>query len=585
MDSSNLRQEFLDFFDKKGHKIVPSSSLVPNDPTVLFTTSGMQQFKPYYLEGNSPFGKKTASCQKCLRTSDIDDVGDESHLTFFEMLGNFSFDDYFKEETVELALEFLLKVCELSMDKMWFTYFIGDSDAPEDIESKKILINSNIPEEKIVALGREDNFWGPTGIEGPCGTTIDIYYELADTACVKKDKCLPGCGCERFVEIWSLVFNGYYQDKDKQLFPIEEKGGKRGIDTGLGLERLSAVCQNKTNIFETDLFEPLIQIIDNGKSSKEARIIADHIKGACFLISEGIMPSKIDKGYILRRLLRKAIRCKKILGAEDDLLINLAKKTIELYKDIYPELDSKQVDILTVIQKEEEEFSKALDRGLIQFEKLLTQKGKQEKITGKEAFNLFETYGFPLELIEELAKEKGFSIDIEGFGKALGEHQEVSRAGAEKKFGGIGNQASPEAVKLHTATHLLHSALREVLGDKVQQMGSDITTERLRFDFSFERKLSHEEVRKVSDLVNQKIKEDLIVEKEEMSLKEALESKALSFFKEKYPENVSVYSINSFSKEICAGPHIQHTGELSNFKIIKQESVGSGVRRIKAILD
>jgi len=586
MNSLNLRQEFLDFFEKKGHKIVPSFSLIPSDPSVLFTTSGMQQFKPYYLKGDSPYGRKAASFQKCLRTSDIEDVGDESHLTFFEMLGNFSFDDYFKEETVKLALEFFLEKCKLPMNKMWFSYFKGDSQAPEDIKSKEILINNNVPEQRIIAMGRKDNFWGPTGTEGPCGPTIDIYFELRNKPCEKGEKCLLGCECGRFVELWSLVFNEYYQDSNKDIFSIEKKGGKKGVDTGLGLERLAAASQGKETIFETDLFQPLINIIGKDKSSKESRIIADHIKGACFLISEGVMPSKIDKGYVLRRLLRKAIRCKKVLQGSENLLTDLAKKVIELYKNIYPELLSKQVEILTVIQKEEEDFSKALDRGLVQFEKLLANKGEKTTITGEEAFNLFETYGFPLELTQELAQEKGFLVDEEGFRNALDKHQEISRAGAEKKFGGLGKEAeSEEAIKLHTATHLLHSALRKILTEDVKQMGSDITSERLRFDFSFDRKLFDKEIKEIEDLINEKIRENLEVRREEMPLKEALESGALSFFKEKYPERVSVYSINDFSKEVCAGPHVHRTGELGKFKIIKQESIGSGIRRIKAKLN
>jgi|AntAceMinimDraft_18_1070375.scaffolds.fasta_scaffold04313_5 alanyl-tRNA synthetase len=586
MDSFNLRQEFLDFFEKKGHKIVPAYSLIPSDASVLFTTSGMQQFKPYYLKGESLFGKKVANCQKCLRTSDINDVGDKSHLTFFEMLGNFSFDDYFREETVKLALEFLLEVCSLSIDRMWFSYFKGDSQAPEDIKSKKVLLSNNILEKRIIAMGRKDNFWGPTGEEGPCGPTIDIYYDLTSIPCKKEEQCSLDCECGRFVELWSLVFNEYYQDSAKKIFSIEEKGGKKGIDTGLGLVRLAAASQGKKTIFETDLFQPLIDIIDRDKNSKESRIIADHIKASCFLISEGIIPSKVDKGYILRRLLRKAIRCKRILQGGNNLLTDLAKKVIELYKDIYPELKSKQEEILTIIQKEEEDFSKALDRGLIQFEKLLKEQQSEKIISGKNAFILFETYGFPLELTEELAQERGFLVDKEGFNNALNEHQKISRAGAEKKFGGIGKEAEEkEAINLHTATHLLHSALRKILGDSARQMGSDINRERLRFDFSFDRKLTDEEIERIEHLVNEKIKADLVIEKENMLLKDALESGAMSFFKEKYPERVSVYSIDDFSKEICAGPHAKHTSELGNFKIIKQESVGSGIRRIKAILN
>jgi len=580
MDSSFLRQEFLDFFEKKGHKVVPSFSLVPSDTSVLFTTSGMQQFKPYYLEEKSPYGKKVVSYQKCLRTSDIDDVGDDSHLTFFEMLGNFSFDDYFKEGTVKLALEFFLNVCKLPMDKMWFSYFKGDSLAPEDLESKEILINNNISEQRIIAMGREDNFWGPTGTEGPCGPTIDIYFELKDKPCEKGKNCLLDCKCGRFVELWSLVFNEYYQDKNKKIFPIEDRGGKKGVDTGLGLERLVAASQGKETIFETDLFEPLINIIGHDKKTKETRIIVDHIKGVCFLISAGIVPSKVDKGYILRRLLRRAIRCKKVLQGDEHLLTDLAKKIIEIYKDIYPELDNKREDILTVIKKEEKVFSSSLETGRKEYNKLT-------ELTGKAIFNLYSTHSVPLEISMSWAEEDSKEIkNIDDFYKLQEEHKKISRIGSEKKFGGLGKEVqNEEAIKLHTATHLLYSALRKILTDSVKQMGSDITSERLRFDFSFDRKLTDKEVGEIENLINKKINENLEVKKEELLLQEAIKKGALSFFKEKYPETVSVYSINDFSKEICAGPHAICTGKLGKFKIIKQESVGSGVRRIKAKLN
>jgi len=590
MTSSNLRQKFLDFFEKRGHKIVPSSSLIPNDSSVLFTTAGMQQFKPYFLGEKSPYGDKAVSCQKCLRTSDIDKAGDESHLTFFEMLGNFSFGSYFKKETIELALEFLIKNCRLSEDRLWFTYFKGDSRIPEDSESKQILLKLGIPENKIIGFGREDNFWGPTGKEGPCGPTAEIHYDLTGKACKLGEKCLPNCKCGRFVELWNLVFNEFYKDQEGNLSPLEQKG----VDTGLGLERLAAACQGKSTVFETDLFRPFIKIIEidskynYAQKPREFRIVADHIRAVTFLAAEGILPEKIGRGYILRRLLRMAVRQKRVLDGSDNLLIDLAKKAIETYKNVYPEIASKEADILTVVQKEEEGFSKALNRGLKEFEKIL--KSGKKRIGGEEIFHLYETYSLPPEFIKELAQEKGIEADIKGFDKAQKKHQEISRAGAEKKFGGVGitkikNQKSKiKITKLHTATHLLQAALRQILGEELRQMGSDITEERLRFDFSFDRRLTDEEIKKVEDLVNQKIKEDLPVTKEEMSLQEALRSGALAFFKEKYPEKVTVYSINSFSKEICAGPHTGYTSELGRFKIVKQESVGSGIRRIKATL-
>ena len=565
--STELREKFLDFFAKKGHRIVPSSSLIPTDPSVLFTTAGMQQFKEYYLGKPSPYGKNVVSSQKCFRTSDIEEVGDESHLTFLEMLGNFSFGGYFKEEAIKLALEFLIENCELKMGDLRFTYFKGDKVIPEDLESKKIWLKLGIPENKIIGMGREDNFWGPTGKEGPCGPTTEIYVNGS--------------------EIWNLVFNEYYQDRNDKLIPLKQKG----VDTGMGLERLAMVCQQKPSVYETDLFLPIINELRvrnyEIRNIKAERIIADHIKSAVFLVADGILPSNVERGYVLRRILRRAIRYGKILNLQKNFLIPLVQKVIEIYQDIYPEALSKQADILTVIQNEGEKFEKTLGKGLAQFDKLLKSKIKNQKskiIDGEEAFDLYQSYGFPLELTRELTREEGFEIDEKNFQEKFKKHQEISRAGAEKKFGGIGKEANYEATKLHTATHLLQAALREILGNQVKQMGSDITPQRLRFDFFHPKKLTSEELKRIEDLVNQKIRENLEVKKEEMSYGEAIKSGALAFFKEKYPEKVTVYSVNNFSKEICAGPHVKQTSELSHFKIVKEESSGSGIRRIRAIL-
>jgi alanyl-tRNA synthetase len=566
MESNELRKKFLEFFEKKGHKIVPSSSLIPTDPSVLFTTAGMQQFKPYYLGEKSPYGKNVASCQKCLRTSDIDEVGDERHLTFFEMLGNFSFGGYFKEEAIKFALEFLIEDCKLQMDRMKFTYFKGDKETPEDVESKKILLKLGIEKEKIIGMGKEDNFWGPTGLEGPCGPTVEIHING--------------------IEVWNLVFNEYYRDREGKLFPLKQKG----VDTGMGLERLAMISQNKNSVFETDLFLPIITAIRNTQyaipNTKSERIIADHIKGAVFLISEGILPSNVERGYVLRRILRRAILHSKVLNLPKNSLIDAAKKVIEIYRNVYPEVLSKNTDVLTVIENEREKFEKTLEIGLKKLKLQIENcKLRNEKVLpGKIVFDLFQSYGFPFEITKEIAKEEGLEVNEKDFQERFRKHQDISRIGAEKKFGGLGKITDYNMVKLHTATHLLHAALREILGPKVKQMGSDITPERLRFDFSFDRKLSKEELKKVEDLVNHKIKEDLEVKREEMNLKEALNSGALAFFKEKYPERVTVYTIGNFSKEICAGPHVQRTSELGNFKIKKEESVGKGIRRIYAIL-
>jgi len=568
MSSNELRKKFLKFFEKKGHKIVPSSSLIPTDPSVLFTTAGMQQFKPYYLGEPCPYGPNVASCQKCFRTSDIEEVGDEKHLTFFEMLGNFSFGGYFKEEAIKLALEFLTKDCKLQIDKIKFTYFRGDDEIPEDLESKKILLKLGIPKEKITGMGREDNFWGPTGKEGPCGPTVEIHING--------------------VEIWNLVFNEYYKDKEGKLTPLKQKG----VDTGMGLERLAMILQNKNSVFETDLFQPIIKVLSTStiehrtSNIRSQRIIADHIKGSVFLISEGILPSNVERGYVLRRILRRAILHSKILNLPRNSLTEAAKKVIEIYRNTYPEVLSKQADVLTVIEGEREKFEKTLEIGLKKLKSQIEKcKLKNEKVLpGKIVFDLFQSYGFPFEITKEIAKEEGLEIDEKDFKERFKKHREISRFGAEKKFGGLGKVTDYNMVRLHTATHLLHAALREILGPKVKQMGSDINPERLRFDFSFDRKLTEEEIKKVEDLVNRKIREDLEVKKEEMSLENALNSGALAFFKEKYPERVTVYKIGDFSKEICAGPHVKRTSELGIFKIKKEESAGKGIRRIYAIL-
>jgi alanyl-tRNA synthetase len=568
MKSSQLRKIFLEFFEKKGHKIVPPSSLIPTDPSVLFTTAGMQQFKLYYLGEPCPFGKNVASCQKCFRTSDIAEVGDERHLTFFEMLGNFSFGGYFKKEAIEFAYQFLFEELKLPLSNAFFTVFQGDEEVPEDKESFEIWQKMGISKERIKKCSREDNFWGPTGLEGPCGPTTEIYVNG--------------------IEVWNLVFNEYYKDREGKLISLKQKG----VDTGMGLERLAMISQNKNSVFETDLFEPIIKVLSTSNiehqtsNIRNQRIIADHIKGAVFLISEGILPSNVERGYVLRRILRRAILHSKILNLPKNSMIEAAKKVIEIYKNVYPEVLSRQADVLTVIEGEREKFEKTLEKGLKKIKLQISNcKLKNEKILpGEIVFDLFQSYGFPLEITKEIAKEEGLEVNEKDFKERFKKHQEISRVGAEKKFGGLGKVTDYNMVKLHTATHLLHAALREILGEKVRQMGSDITPERLRFDFSFDRKLTEEEIKKVEGLVNQKIKEDLEVNREEMNLKDALKSGALAFFKEKYPEMVTVYTIGDFSKEICAGPHVKRTSELGIFKIKKEESAGRGIRRIYAIL-
>ena len=548
----------------------------------------MQQFNQYFSGEKSPYGERVASCQKCFRTNDIDEIGDNTHHTFFEMLGNWSFGDYFKEEAIDYALEFLVKECSLEKEKLWVTIFEGINDIPKDEQAYQIWLEKGIEKEKIFEFGLKENFWGPVSATGPCGPCSEIHYEKRQQPCDKKEKCGPNCQCGRFVEVWNLVFMTYNKNKEGGYEPLTQKN----IDTGIGFERLVSLVQKKESNYETDLFYPIIEEI--GKSSSISydlspeyyRIIADHIKGTVFLASEGILPSNVERGYILRRILRRAMRYGKLLNLSQNFLIPLAKKTIEVYQDTYPELKSGETGILTVIRNEEEKFEKTLSQGLKVFNKILSKtKGQNYSIiSGIDAFHLFDTYGFPLELTMELAQENNLKVDKGGFESALEEHRKISRAGVEKKFGGVGKEAVFQAVKLHTATHLLHSALRKVLGEHVRQMGSDITSQRLRFDFSHPKKMTAEEIKKVEDLVNQKIKEDLEVKKEEMSYQEAVNTGALAFFKEKYPETVTVYFTDNFSREICGGPHVKKTSELGILKIIKEESCGSGVRRIRAIL-
>ncbi len=563
---------------------MPSSSIIPADPSVLFTTAGMQQFKPYYLGEKSPYGEKTASCQKCFRTSDIEEVGDETHLTFLEMLGNFSFGGYFKKEAINLAYDFLFKELKLSLNDAIFTVFEGDPSTnsgqvvPSDQESIDIWKKLGVPDDKIKKCGRADNFWGPTGDEGPCGPTTEIH--------------LKG------IEVWNLVFNEYYQDKEKKLTPLKQKG----VDTGMGLERLAMAAQGKNSVYETDLFLPLIKEIP-GTNGKAKRIITDHVKGAVFLISEGILPSNVERGYILRRVLRRAIRYGRLLNLPKNFLIPLAQKIIEIYREVYPELKSNEADILTAIQNEEEKFEKTMDDGIKALKKIYGKfiggvdpenlpkrtiiEGNVMRINGQEIFHIYETYGLPPELSQEIMTGWGIIFDeqtMKECEEAFKKHQEISRAGMEKKFKGGLADTSAQVVKYHTTTHLLLAALREILDSEIYQKGSNITAERLRFDFNYPEKLSEKQIKEVENLVNKKIQDDIKVEMMELPKVEALKMAKISFDPSKYGEIVKVYKIDDFSIELCAGPHVKKTSELGLFKIIKEESSGAGIRRIRAVL-
>lgn len=560
MTHRKIRKLFTDFFVSKGHKLVPSSSLVPkDDPSVLLTTAGVQQFKPYMLGERDPltdFGsKRVCSIQKSFRTSDIDEVGDKDHLTFFEMLGNFSIGDYFKEEAIEWAWEFLTKKAGLDPKRMYVTVFAGEEKIPADKEAVEIwkkVAGKNI---RIEEFGKKDNFWGPTGKSGPCGPSSEIMYTLDN-------------GEE--TELWNLVFTELFQDERGELSPLEHKN----IDTGMGIERLTLVLQNKPTVFETDLFSPIIGT--PAPDPKPFRILADHSRAAAFLVADGVLPSNTGRGYVLRRIIRRAVRYGRISNTN---LSPLVSKVIGAYGEIYPHLEERQDEILKTVEEEEKKFGQTLNRGLREFEKTVSkcQNLKVSEIPGAEAFRLYDTYGFPRDLTEEIAREKGFKVDIKGFEKEMKAQKE--RARRSQKFGEYQSKA---IAPLHTAAHLLNQALREVLGESTHQAGQDLTPERLRFDFTFSRKLSDEEIKKIEGIVNEWIKKNVPVECVETTYEKAIKEGAQALFAEKYHhvEKVTLYKVNGFSKELCGGPHVKSTGELKSFKILKQESVGQGVRRI-----
>lgn len=593
MNSEELRKKFLNFFKDRGHRIVSSSSLVPeNDPSVLFTTAGMQQFKLYYTGTQNPLkdnhsnlseplnNLNVVTYQKCLRTSDIESVGDESHLTFFEMLGNFSFGGYFKKEAIKYALDFITKDLKISLDRIKVSVFKGNDETPFDKESYDTWLNLSIPKEKIILGSKEDNFWGPTGNEGPCGPTSEIYVDG--------------------LEIWNLVFNEYYQHLNKTLEPLKIKG----VDTGMGLERLALIMEypqdKQKTIYDTDLFEDLMIFLKSqGIKGEERiyRIIADHFRAIVFLTAAGIFPSNTLHGYALRSLIRTIIYLSKIQNFKENWLEQAFEIIKTKYENIYPEVQNKK-EILLVINQETDKFEKTLKKGLKEWQKLVSRLPKTKKeISGEEAFGFYETSGTPLAFLEKTAKEYHFKIDRHGFEEAFRRHQEVSRASKEKKFGGHGIQTIKneedkiKITKLHTATHLLLQSLRMTLDEKIEQKGSDITLERLRLDFPFSRKLIKEEIQKIENLVNQKIQENLIIHYYETSYEEAIQKGALGCFKDRYPKKVTVYEIEdsktkiSFSREICAGPHVKTTKEIGVFKILKEEAVGQGIRRIKATVE
>ncbi|MEA2020457.1 MAG: alanine--tRNA ligase-related protein [Patescibacteria group bacterium] len=662
MTARELIEKYISFFEARGHVEIAGASLVPeNDPSALFISAGMHPLIPFLLGEEHPAGKRLVSLQKCIRTNDIEQVGDGFHHTFFLMLGNWSLGDYFKKEAISFSFEFLTSSewLGLAPERLYVSVFAGDETASRDKESikywklefKKVGIKAEVGE-RIFFFGKEENWWGPVGDTGPCGPDTEIFYDIGKDHC--GPNCDPSCQCGKYIEIWNDVFmefkrirrladrkpqtvNREPQDKERkaesgsrnadyEYVPLEQKN----VDTGMGVARVVAVTSGYADDdYKTDLFHPIISKIEDlsGKEYQQLevnneqslvssmRIIADHVRAAVFAISDGVVPSNTDRGYVVRRLIRRAVRHGHALNIQDSFLGQVAEVVIENYKDLFPGLESEEETILTEISDEEKRFGKVLRRGLKHFEKLVEQKvgdetlphlpaGKAgspapgaaakeapgaspalgERITGEEAFDLYQTYGFPLELTKELAEERGLAVDRKGFEEAYKKHQEKSRSGADKKFSGGLVSESEEVIKLHTATHLLHEALRQVLGAHVKQEGSNITPQRLRFDFSHPKAMTEEEIGEVEALVNEKIEEDLPVRKETMSLEEARERGALAFFTDKYGDEVKVYSIGGFSKEVCAGPHVDSTGKLGKFEIIKEESVGRGKRRIRAIL-
>lgn len=579
-----MRKKFLDFFKEKGHTIIPGAPLIPeNDPTVLFTTAGMHPLVPFLLGEKHPAGKRLANVQKCIRTGDIDEVGDDVHLTFFEMLGNWSLGDYFKKEAIEWSFEFLIKWLKIPLGKLAVSCFLGDKDAPKDTESAKIWQGLGISKERIVFLPKKDNWWGPAGKTGPCGPDTEMFFWAPSDAVVPKHFDSED---KRWVEIWNDVLMGYVKNEKEEYLEAPQKN----VDTGMGLERVLAVLCGYNNVYDTDLFSLIIKKIEEitgkeykGENVKAFRIIADHLKAATFILAEGIEPSNIEQGYILRRLIRRAVRYAKQLGVKDIFSFKIAEAVIKIYKNAYPELFKNKDFVYNQLIKEEERFEETLERGLREF-KSQTAGLKSKTIPGKIVFDLYQSYGFPLELTKEMAKEERLLIDEAGFNKEFQKHQDISRVGAEQKFKGGLADHSETVTKYHTATHLLLAALRQALGDHVFQKGSNITGERLRFDFSHSSKMTPEEIKKTEEIINKKIKEGLKIEQEEMSLEEAKKQGAMGVFGEKYGKKVKVYTISDFSKEICGGPHVNNTSELGRFKIIKEESSSSGVRRIKAIL-
>lgn len=585
MKAQELREAYVEFFKERGHAYVRSASLVPeNDPTVLFTTAGMHPLVPYLLGQKHPQGKRLVNYQKCIRTGDIDDVGDSSHLTFFEMLGNWSLGDYFKKESITFSYDFLTTVLNLKIEQLAITAFEGEGYIPRDNETADIWHSLGIPRDQIYFYGRSENWWGPAGQTGPCGPDTEIFFDDGRPKCCPD--CGPSCRCGKFTEIWNNVFMEYFKDAEGNLSPLEHKN----VDTGMGLERVLRIVNGKETVFDTELFANIIAKIEEitdkkySEEKRSFRIIADHVRAATFIMGDGVLPTRVGQGYILRRLIRRASRYLSALGVDDVVMDEICKVVINDYMDSYPELERKREEILSSMKTEEEKFHSTLKRGLRRFDEMVDGYSAGTTLDGEHVFRLYDTFGFPIELTKELAEEKGFVVNIDDFDRRFKEHQEVSRGGSDQKFKGGLADDSEETTKLHTATHLLNSALRKFVDQSILQRGSNITAKRLRFDFNLDRKVTPEELKQIEDYINDLIDQDIPIECEEMTYEESKDRNAIGVFHDKYGEMVTIYTIGDISCEVCGGPHVGSTGELQGFKIQKEESSAAGVRRIKAVV-
>ncbi len=586
MTATQLREKFLKFFEEKGHTSIPSASLVPDEKIelggtqrVLFTTAGMHPLIPYLIGEAHPSGKRLTSVQKSLRTDDIDEVGDSWHNTFFEMLGNWSLGDYWKKEAITWSYEFITQELKIPEEKLWVTVFEGDKDAPVDSESIEIWKSLGIPADRIAPLPKKDNWWGPVGESGPCGPDSEMFVDVTGKS--HGQDCQPGDSCGRFSEIWNDVFMEYDKLPDGSYKPLKQKN----VDTGMGVERTIAILQGKDNVFDTELFSPVINLLKEKSGEnfdeKDARIVADHTRAAIFIAAEGVLPSNKEQGYILRRLIRRAESISSYSLKIPSLpLTDIVDLYVSQFEDRYQELSNKRA-IHDIIEKEISKFHKTVEQAVKEFEEI---KKKSETISGKDAFLLHATFGLTIDIVKDWALRENLKVDEKGFEEEFARHQEISRSGSEKKFAGGLADHSDLTVRGHTATHLLHQALRDVLGDSVHQTGSNITPERIRFDFSHGEKLTEEQVKKVEEIVNSKIKENLNVKKELMSQQEADKRGAIGLFRDKYDDKVSIYQIGNYSTEYCGGPHVEHTNQVGEFKIVKEEALGAGQRRIRATL-